>query len=133
MNTENQLHSRLVISQLHFISAPVKMWTCNLNEDEFFKLYDPSQSGGQPFYQANLRRQRGNGIGGIFGTIGRFLLPLVKKYILPTAASTARNIAQDVLAGRNVGQAIKAHGWDGLKTAGNEFISDVAQGNLPQS
>jgi hypothetical protein len=106
---------------------------CNLNESDFLRLYNPVQSGGQPFFQANLRRQRGNGIGGIFGSIGRFLLPLVKKYILPRAATAARNVAKDVFAGQNVGQSLRTHGLGGLQSAGREFISDLAQGNLPQS
>jgi hypothetical protein len=54
-----------------------------LNENEqFFRLYNPQYGAGSDnlvFYKPNLIRQKGYGLGGIFGAIGRKLLPFKKK------------------------------------------------------
>jgi hypothetical protein len=95
-----------------------------LSEADFISLYDPRrlQSGGAEFYRANLARQRGAGIGSFFKSVGRFLLPLVQKHVLPHAVSTVRNVMNDVIEGKNVGQAIKQHGLEGIKDVGKSII-----------
>jgi hypothetical protein len=54
----------------------------DLNGIDFFNIYHPKQTGGtSPYYEASVRRQRGAGIGGIFGAIGRKLLPFLSKHL----------------------------------------------------
>ena len=47
---------------------------------------------GEKLYFGGVRRQKGSGLGGIFGTIARYLTPLIKKagnLILPYAFEAA--------------------------------------------
>lgn len=69
-------------------------------------------------------------LGEFLGLSEDFFLPLVKKHVLPHAASAAKGLAQDVMAGRNIKQALKQHSLsaakgfgEGLLSAGNSEIS----------
>lgn len=75
-----------------------------------------SGSGAIPYF-AGSRRQFG---GGIFGSLARFVLPAVKNIILPnatralqtlgkSAVNVGKNVAMDVLQGRNVKEAFADH------------------------
>jgi hypothetical protein len=95
-----------------------------LSETDLLDLYDPrkQQSGGGEFYRANVLRQRGAGFGSFLKGVGRFLLPLVRKHVLPHAASAARNVMGDIIEGKNVGQALKQHGIEGIKEVGKSIM-----------
>jgi hypothetical protein len=93
-----------------------------ISEADLLRLYDPNQYGAGEFYRANISRQRGSGFGSIFKSVGRFLLPLVRKHVLPYAAKTAKNVMDDVLEGRNVGQSLKEHGLAGIKDVGRSVF-----------
>jgi hypothetical protein len=87
---------------------------------DIYNIYHPIQSGGtSPFYQANLRRQRGSGIGGILGTIARTVMPFLAKYVFPSAKTFVRKTAGDIFSGRNVKETLKEHGIDALKDVGS--------------
>jgi len=105
-----------------------------LSEVDLISLYDPrrQQSGGGEFYRANLTRQRGAGIGSFFKSVGRFLLPLVRKHVLPHAVSTAKNVVSDVIEGRNVLQTLKQHGLEGIKDVGKSLIDDQSGSGIRQ-
>jgi len=92
--------------------------------EDFYDIYAPQKGGFFKVYRASYGRQKGSGLGGIFGTIARKLLPFLsekvlpfaKKHILPFAASAAKNVAMDIVHGRddlkhslahNSGDAIK--------------------------
>src|SRR5690349_16625680 len=99
------------------------MYSCNNKDQDFFRLYNPQFGRGIPFYASTIRRQRGSGIGGIFGAIGRKLLPLFKNYILPSvlpaAKSALKNISTDIIENkRNFKESLKEHGIGALKEAG---------------
>lgn len=96
-----------------------------ISETDLLRIYDPRQQyGSGEFYRANISRQRGSGIGSIFKSIGRFLLPLVKKHVLPHAATTAKNVMSDVIEGRNVGETLKEHGLKGIKGVGDSILGN---------
>jgi len=101
-------------------------------EEDFFRFYHPNQIGGsvgtEPFYQSSLRRQRGAGIGGFFGAIGRRLLPFLQKHVLPSAMSAVRNVADDLLDGRNLKESIKEHGIDAIKGVGKSVLNQSGSG-----
>jgi hypothetical protein len=93
----------------------------------------PYQTGGAmlpsgQFYFAGSRRQRGAGLGGIFGTIARAIIPFAKKYILPNAINAVQNIAADVTNGRNLKDAIKINSVSALKTMGRQYLSQTGSG-----
>ena len=80
------------------------MYTCKLSEDDFFRIYCPQRGGsvgsdGAVYFKANQIRQRGHGIGGIFGSLIRRFLPFLSKHVVPFAKTALKNVAVDVLDG----------------------------------
>lgn len=113
---------------------------CLNKESDFFKLYNPQIGGAYdtlPYYASSVRNQRGAGIGGIFGAIGRRLLPLIrnvllpaaKKHVLPAAKAAFKNVANDVLSGeQSLGNSFKKHSIAALKQAGNSLVNQSGSG-----
>ena len=116
--------------------ANFKIYNCNLNEEDFFKLYHPQQRGGavaldgSSFFKASTySRQRGHGIGGIFGAIGRRLLPFIKQYVLPHAATAVKNVVSDVYTGKkNWKDSLKHEGINALKGIGASYLTQSGSG-----
>jgi hypothetical protein len=102
------------------------MYTPTLTEDDLFRFYDPyTQTGGElPYYRATYRRQRGSGIGGIFGALARKVLPFLGKHILPSAERFFKNTFADVVSnrGQNWQETVKDHGIKGLKDIGRSIF-----------
>lgn len=104
------------------------------------RLYTPQVGSGHDdgltFYRSNYRRQRGSGLGSIFGSIARrlipfarnFLLPAAQKYVLPHAKQAVKNIADDILSGKNVKQSLKEHGKTAIKGIGDKILSQSGSG-----
>ena len=64
--------------------------------------------------------QKGYGLGGLFRSVARSVMPLVKsgaKALGNIALNSGANFVSDVLAGKNVKQAAKARALEGVKTA----------------
>ena len=57
-------------------------------------------------------RQRGAGLGSIFGLIGRYVLPIIKEHIFPHAKTALINTVQDVMKGTPLKQAVLRQGGD---------------------
>jgi hypothetical protein len=57
-------------------------------------------------------RQRGAGLGSIFGLIGRYVLPIIKEHIFPHAKTALINTVQDVMKGAPLKQAVLRQGGD---------------------
>ena len=107
-------------------------YSCGDDVELFFRKL-PRQYGGalsieRPMYFAGVRRQRGAGIGGIFGTLARRLLPFAKKYILPYALEAVKNIATDLSEGKNFKESLKENAVSALKSAGNQIINQSGSG-----
>lgn len=116
----------------------IKMYHTNVND--FMRLYNP-QTGrgagdGLVFYKSSYKRQRGAGLGAVFGAIARRLIPIAKnilwpaakKYVLPHASLAAKQLASDVLSGRNVKESIKHRGQDALKEIGDSIVAQSGSG-----
>lgn len=89
-----------------------------LDWDPFLRAQEGSGAAAAPGngrYFAGVRYQRGFGL---LGTVGRFLMPIVRN-IGTSAAHEAleagKNILQDVSQGKTVHEAIAEHGKAGLK------------------
>lgn len=114
------------------------MYQADVNQ--LVKLYTPQVGrgldNGLVFYKSSYKRQRGAGLGSILGSLARHLIPLAKnilwpatkKYVLPHAASAAKQVASDVLSGRNVKESIKDHGKQALKGIGEQIINQSGSG-----
>ena len=64
--------------------------------------------------------QKGYGLGGLFRSVARSVMPLVKssaKALGNIALNSGANFVSDVLAGKNVKQAAKARALEGVNTA----------------
>ena len=71
------------------------------------------------------RGQKGYGLGGMFGTIARTVMPLVKrgaKALGNILLNTGVNFASDVVAGKNVKQAAKARALEGVNIAKTKAV-----------
>jgi hypothetical protein len=90
-------------------------------------------------YFSGVRRQRGAGLGGIFGAVARHLIPFFKKFIMPHAASAVGAIASDIIQKKPLSSSIKEHGKraftsfkeqgkQALKRAGTEFLNQSGSG-----
>ena len=69
--------------------------------------------------------QTGYGLGGMFGTIARTVMPLLKrgaKALGKILLNTAVNFASDVVAGKNVKQAAKARALESVNTAKTKAV-----------
>lgn len=111
------------------------MYHCNLKEEDFFHIYSPYQRGGaigadgSIYYTPTITRQKGRGIGGIFGALARRVIPFLKKYVVPVAKQTLKNVAVDVLDNdKNVLDAVKQHGIKGLSTVASNVINQSGSG-----
>lgn len=79
-------------------------------------------------YFAGVRRQRGAGIGGIFGSIARKLLPFAQKYLLPHAIEAAKNVVNDLSEGRKIGDSLKQNASMAFKNAGKSYFDQSGKG-----
>jgi hypothetical protein len=76
--------------------------------------------------------QRGYGIGGIFKSLARYVIPLFKqvaKVVGKRALQAATEVGQDVLQGKNVRESVKIHGGDVIK----DFAEQGAKALLQQA
>ena len=72
------------------------------------------------------RNQRGHGIGSFFSGLGRMVLPWLKtggKALLREGVSTGLHVANDALAGRNIGESFKEH----AKEAGHRLLQGAVE------
>ena len=86
------------------------------------------RGGGLPIYSGS-RRQRG---GSILGALKSFIMPFLgnaKRNVIRHAKSQvwnlAKNVTQDVIRGRNVGQALKRRGIQHAKQLGKNVLHDT--------
>lgn len=116
----------------------IKMYNTDVND--FIRLYNPQVGRGADdglvFYKSSYKRQRGAGLGAVFGAIARKLIPIArnilwpaaKKYVIPHASLAAKQLAGDVLSGRNVKESIKHRGQDALKGIGDSIATQSGSG-----
>jgi len=72
-------------------------------------------------YFQGTRYQRGFGV---LGTVGRFLMPIVKNLASSAgqeAINVGKNVLEDVSQGRSVSDALKQHGSEGLQKVGKKL------------
>lgn len=109
-----------------------RTYSCGDDVELFFRKL-PTQHGAgvmmeRPLFFAGVRRQRGAGIGGIFGTLARKLLPFAKKYILPNALDAVKNIATDLSDGKNFRDSLKENAFAALKSTGDQIFNQSGSG-----
>lgn len=130
---------------VHYILERSGFKMNQINVNDLVRLYNPQVGrgldDGLTYYKSSYRRQRGAGLGGILGTIARRLIPIAKnilwpaakKYVLPHATDAARQVAGDIISGRNVKESVKEHGIHALKGIGGRIISQSGSGRRRRS
>jgi len=110
----------------------MKEYHCNDDIELFFRRLPTQRGSGMMddgrMYFAGVRRQRGAGIGGIFGSIARRLLPFAQKYIMPHAMEYAKNVVNDLSEGRKIGESLKENASTAFKNAGQSFFNQYGKG-----
>ena len=66
-------------------------------------------------FRSKRRYIQGSGLLSSFANLSKFLLPAIKRYVLPAAGNFASGVVKDVSAGRNFKESIKQHGKIFLK------------------
>ena len=97
------------------------------NAEQFKQYYLRGQHGGSIAGFRGARIQRGYGIGNFFKSIARFAIPLVKRgaeTIGKRVLGAAVDVGHDILAGKNVKQAVKGRSI--------EAVTDIAQQGAKQ-
>ena len=61
-------------------------------------------------FRSKKRYIQGSGLLSSFANLSKFLLPAIKRYVLPAAGNFASGVVKDVSAGRNFKESIKQHG-----------------------
>ena len=93
--------------------------------------------GGLVYYQPSVLRQKGSGLGAIFGSLMRKLLPFAKnvilpaakKYVAPHAKEALKNIASDVINSTDTfGHSLKKNTMNALKRSGSDLINQSGTG-----
>ena len=97
------------------------------NAEQFKQYYLRGQHGGSIAGLRGARIQRVYGIGNFFKSIARFAIPLVKRgaeTIGKRVLGAAVDVGHDILAGKNVKQAVKGRSIEAVK--------DIAQQGAKQ-
>lgn len=92
---------------------------------EAFKHYYQQQSGGDLNYFRGRRIQRGYGLGSLFRSFGKSVLPLISKgakSLGKRLLHTGAQVASDVLGGANVGDSLKIRGKEAAGDALDSFL-----------
>ena len=104
-----------------------------------YKEYYENQAGSDfPVYRG-YANQRGYGLGGIFKTLYKFIMPMFKTHALPIlkkgaefvgteAVRTASNIANDAISGRNFKESAREHFNDAVNTISSKAQSSLQSG-----
>ena len=73
-------------------------------------------------FRANRKSLRGDGLLSTLSSIGQFILPTIKKFILPAAGKFTGEVIKDVIAGKKFGESMKKRGKKGLKRVGSKIL-----------
>ena len=101
----------------------VKIALKTLSEQEFINIlnnqFNALLKGGSlddiDVFRVSKPSLRGSGFLDIFSSIGKFVLPAVKKYLAPAATEFAHGIIHDLSQGKNIKNSMKTRGKTGLK------------------
>jgi hypothetical protein len=74
--------------------------------------------------------QRGHGLGGILGSVGKMAIPLLKQFAKTgarVALSTGANLMGDLFKGKNLKASLKSRGGEAVKRTGLHALKLAAQ------
>ncbi len=99
-----------------------KPYCCDASRDLYEQYYSRQQKGGADFpVHVGVYRQRGHGIGSVFASLYRRILPFIKS-LAPQVLRTGAEIIDDVSKGKTWKQAAK----DAVKSRLPEVLTNIA-------
>ena len=66
-------------------------------------------------FRTKKRYLQGSGLLSSFANLSKFLLPAIRRYVLPAAGSFASGVVKDVSAGKNFKESVKHRGKKKIK------------------
>lgn len=78
-------------------------------------------------------RQKGGGLGSILGLIGRYVIPLLQKYVFPHAKNAIVNTVSDLAQGKPLSQTLKNQTLGMLKNVGTSLTKPQKGSGLKDS
>ena len=98
------------------------------NHDHYYHTLKGQIGEGLPVFHGV--RQRGGGLGSVIGSIAKYAIPLIQRYILPHAKSAALSTLADVTSGgQSIKQALKRNGVGFLRNVGGDILSTAKNSN----
>ena len=102
------------------------------------KIYDQKGAGGMPVYYG-ARYQRGMGIGSMFKSFARWILPVAKTHVVPVlkdaakfvgseAIKTAANIATDAIDGKELNESVKERAKESIGSLSEKTQAIIQKG-----
>ena len=73
-------------------------------------------------FRASKRHLHGSGFLDVFSKIGKFIMPAVKKYVVPAALDYSHGVMKDVAKGKNIRHSLKRRGTQSLKKVGSRIL-----------
>ena len=73
-------------------------------------------------FRISKRPLRGSGFLDIIQSIGKFVLPAVKKYLAPVFSEFSHGMIDDISQGKNLKASLKSRGKAGLKKVGSRIL-----------
>merc|ERR1712081_116339 len=74
-------------------------------------------------FRTKKRYLQGSGLLSSFANLSKFLLPAIRRYVLPAAGSFASGVVKDMSAGKNFKESIKQRGNFFFKKMGSKILS----------
>ena len=104
-----------------------------MTRNPYIPYYLAQQQGhGMPVFRGSLWQmghgQMGYGLGNLFRGLAKVATPLVKrgaKTLGKIVATTGANLLGDVAAGKNVKEAVKAHGLEAVNAAKTKALEHI--------
>lgn len=87
----------------------------------YHKTLERQIGGGLPVFTGY--RQRGAGLGSIFGLIGKYILPVFRQHILPHAKSAILNTVKDVVEGKTLKDSMLDQGGALIQNVGKSITT----------
>jgi hypothetical protein len=101
------------------------------------KIYDQKGAEGMPVYYG-ARYQRGMGIGSMFKSFARWILPVAThvvpvlkdaaKFVGPEAIKTAANIAMNTIDGKELNDSVKVRGIESIGSLSEKTQAIIQKG-----
>ena len=107
------------------------------------KINDQKGAGGMPVYYG-ARYQRGMGIGSMFKSFARWILPVAKTHVVPVlkgaakfvgseAIKTAANIATDAIDGKELNESVKERAKESIGSLSEKKQAIIQKGGKEEN